>query len=65
MGKVIEKGQPDFTSGELAEGFELVWLSLDDAVAKLKKDKPLNYEGKFIQERDLRFLEEAKKSKFG
>ena len=65
LGKVIEKGQPDFTSGELAEGFELVWLSLDDAVAKLKKDKPLNYEGKFIQERDLRFLEEAKKSKFG
>lgn len=61
LGKVIEKGQPDFTSDELTNGFELVWLSLDDAIAKLKKDKPSNYEGKFIQKRDLRFLEEIKR----
>jgi len=36
-------------------------MTLDEAIKKCKKDKPTNYEGKFIQERDLTFLQEARK----
>ncbi len=60
LGKIISKGVPHFEQGEIDEGFELVWLLFPDAIAQLKKDKPSNYEGRFIQERDLKFLEEAK-----
>lgn len=61
MGNVIKKGETSFTKSERKRGFELVWLSLEDAIGQLKKDKPEDYEGKFIQERDLAFLEEVKK----
>ncbi|PIP27617.1 MAG: ADP-ribose pyrophosphatase [Candidatus Moranbacteria bacterium CG23_combo_of_CG06-09_8_20_14_all_39_10] len=54
------KGQPNFTEKEINDGFEIMWVSLDDAIEKLKKDVPDNYEGKFIKVRDLYFLEEAK-----
>jgi hypothetical protein len=37
-----------------------LWVSLDEAIEKLKKDEPNDYEGKFIQVRDSCFLEEAK-----
>lgn len=57
---VGEKGQPDFTEKEINDGFEVAWVSLDEAIEKLKKDNPDNYEGKFIKMRDLCFLEEAR-----
>ena len=60
IGKVINKGKQKLEQSEKDEGFELVWLSLDEAIKVFKSDKAENYEGKFIQERDLRFLEEAK-----
>ena len=60
IGKVINKGKQKLEQSEKDEGFELVWLSLDEAIKTFKSDKAENYEGKFIQERDLRFLEEAK-----
>lgn len=60
LGKVVHKGKQYLEQGEVDEGFRLVWCSLPNAISALKKDKPLNYEGKFIQKRDLRFLEEAK-----
>lgn len=48
---------PDFTESELREGFEIKWLeNLETAIKTLKVDKPDNYEGKFIQKRDLTFL---------
>jgi len=40
-------------------GFQLVWLSLDEAIEVLGNDKPINYDGKFIQKRDLIFLKET------
>lgn len=47
--------------GELAEGmFEVKGKSIDDAIALLSQDKPDNLEGKFIQKRDLAFLQAAK-----
>jgi 8-oxo-dGTP pyrophosphatase MutT (NUDIX family) len=60
-GKIISKGEPHFTKKELDQGFRIVWLSLKDTIKKIKSDKPENYEGSFIQKRDLRFLEEVRK----
>ncbi len=60
IGDIIKKGEPSFTEDEIREGFKLVWLKLEEAVSQLRKDKPMDYQGKFIQERDLSFLEEVK-----
>ncbi|HUW21395.1 MAG TPA: NUDIX domain-containing protein [Candidatus Bathyarchaeia archaeon] len=60
LGKVISKGKPDFTEKELSQGFKLVWLPLRDAISKVENDKPKNYEGSFIQKRDIVFLKKAK-----
>lgn len=57
-GKVLSKGEPHYTTKELKRGFELKWLILDEAIKKIKTDKPQSYSGKFIQKRDLRVLEE-------
>ncbi|MBD3329072.1 NUDIX domain-containing protein [Candidatus Dojkabacteria bacterium] len=58
-GKIISMGEPDFTEKELCQGFEIVWLSLEDAISKVEKDKPRNYPGSFIQKRDIEFLKKA------
>lgn len=60
LGKIISKGNPKFTEEELNCGFKLVWLFLDEAISKIESDKPINYEGAFIQQRDLEFLKKAK-----
>ena len=60
-GKIISKGEPDFTEKELSQGFKIVWLSLKDAIFKVENDKPENYEGSFIQKRDLVFLKKTEK----
>jgi len=56
---VISIGKQKLEESEIDEGFQLVWLSLNNAIRKLEKDKPTNYEGRFIRERDLTFLKEA------
>ncbi len=58
-GKIISKGKPDFTENELSQGFKIVWLSLKDAISKVENDKPENYDGSFIQKRDLILLKKA------
>lgn len=60
LGKIITKGKPEFTEDEVSHGFQLVWLSLDEAINTITNDKPTDYEGAFIQKRDLRFLQKAK-----
>jgi 8-oxo-dGTP pyrophosphatase MutT (NUDIX family) len=55
-GKIISKGEPAFTEKELSQGFKIVWLSLKDAISAVESDKPENYEGAFIQKRDIEFL---------
>jgi len=57
---VGEKGDPDFTQKEIDNGFEIKWVSLDEAIKLLEEDKPEGYEGGFIQIRDRSFLKEAK-----
>ena len=59
-----EKMEPNFTEDEINEGFEPVWLSLDDAIKTLESEGNIkHYWGKFIQTRDLYLLKEAKKTR--
>ncbi len=58
-GRIISKNKPNLTKKELSQGFKIIWLSLNDAISKIKNDKPRNYEGFFIQKRDLDFLKKA------
>ncbi|MFH0779984.1 MAG: VTT domain-containing protein [Parcubacteria group bacterium] len=61
LGKIISKGKPEFTEGEVSHGFELVWLNLDEAISKVENARPEGYEGAcFIQKRDLIFLKKAR-----
>ncbi len=61
LGKIISKGTPHLEPDEVEEGQQLVWKTLDEAIEAIRNDKTDDYEGKFIQQRDLAFLEEAKK----
>lgn len=61
-GKIISKGDPDFTKKELSQGFKIVWLPLKEAIFQVENDKPKNYEGSFIQKRDLWFLKKAEQA---
>lgn len=56
-----EIGDPAFTEEENLKGFEVKWLKLEDALGLLEKDKPTNYEGRFIQRRDSFLLTEAQR----
>lgn len=55
-----EKGVAQFTEEEADRGFELIWVSLDEAIDLLKNDNPSDYHGKLIRQRDSVFLKEAK-----
>lgn len=61
---VGSKGKPSFTVEEIEDGFQIKWLPLEQAIALLDSDKPLNDEGRlYIVPRDRIFLEAAKSSK--
>jgi 8-oxo-dGTP diphosphatase len=51
----------NFTGDEVTEGFQLQWVLVAEAIPLLEKDIPENYEGKFIQKRDLVILNYYKK----
>ena len=54
------KGRPQLTEDEVSDGFETVWLILDNAIETIEREAPVeDYEGKFIQLRDLTFLKTA------
>jgi hypothetical protein len=61
LGKVIKKGKMNLEQDEIDEGFELVWLSLEEALIRVKSATPKSYEGSFIQKRDTIFLQTAAK----
>lgn len=57
-----EKGEPHLEEGEIADGFDPVWMDLESAIQTLEAEDSIeNYEGRFIRLRDLTFLKEAKK----
>ena len=53
--------EPKFDKEELADGFSLKWVSIDKAITLCEKDKPIDYYGTFIRDRDHEFLKRAKK----
>ena len=56
------KNKPNYEQYEIAEGFEPVWMSLDEAIATLEREGTVeHYEGKFMQLRDFIVLKEGKK----
>ena len=59
---VGEFGDPSFTDKEKGDGFQLLWVTLDEAIELLSHDNPDNYVGKFIQKRDLFFLSKVHKT---
>lgn len=59
--QVGEQVESALEEGELAEGMvEAKAKSIDDAIRILEQNKPNNYEGLFIQKRDLAILKAAK-----
>lgn len=54
--KVGEQGEQKLEKDEIAEGHELMWIKIEEAIKLIKSDKPTSYEGKFIQKRDLPVL---------
>lgn len=58
---VKKQGEPHFTKSEKEEGFELEWLSINEALRKFKQDDHSLYVAKFMSTRDQMFLKEARK----
>jgi hypothetical protein len=55
-----QKGATHLEEDEIANGFEPVWVSIEDAIKILESEAPVeDYEGKFIQLRDVTLLREA------
>lgn len=55
-----EKGIPHLEEGEIEEGFITEWMDLNTAIKTLEEESGVeDYQGKFIQMRDLTFLKEA------
>lgn len=53
---------PSFTQSEIDEGFEMVWVdSIETAITLLQQDNPKNYDGLFIQRRDIHLLQMARR----
>ncbi|NOQ56326.1 MAG: NUDIX domain-containing protein, partial [Nanohaloarchaea archaeon] len=48
---------PSFTDKERSDGFRIRWVTIDEALKLLKNDRPKTQSGKFIQKRDLAFIE--------
>jgi 8-oxo-dGTP diphosphatase len=62
--KVVgEIGEPKLEEGEKEEGQITLWLEPSVLLAKMKSDKPGKFEGHFILEREINFLEEYLRSK--
>ena len=59
-GKIISKGEQHFMEDEIAAGFQVVWMSLDDAIATLEKDNSERYDCFFMKQRDLAILQAVK-----
>lgn len=56
---VGSKGEPNFTEKELADGFSVLWIPLQEAIKRISETNTEDYQGKFIVPRELVFLREA------
>jgi 8-oxo-dGTP diphosphatase len=58
------KGEPSFMPDEIADGFKVAWLGLAEAIKILESENEVeDYEGKFINARELFFLKQVKQNK--
>jgi ADP-ribose pyrophosphatase YjhB (NUDIX family) len=55
-----EPGETHLTELEREHGFQLRWLSLEEAIGVLERDTPADLFEKFIRARDLIFLRKAR-----
>jgi hypothetical protein len=55
-------GQPKLEDGEIEEGQTTLWLPPEEVLGKMKVDVPGKYEGYFILQREITFLEEYLKT---
>lgn len=61
--KVGKQLAPSFTQSEIDEGFEIIWANnIKLAIELLEHDHPQNYDGLFIQRRDITLLRAAMES---
>lgn len=51
-----EIGEPHLMPDEIAEGFEVMWVTPIEAIRLLESSIPTDYEGKFIIKRDLAII---------
>lgn len=52
--------EPFFTEEEIADGLQLEWVDIDEAIKASESDQPGSDAGKFIRHRELAFLLRAK-----
>ena len=61
IAKVVgEKGTPKLEKDEIEEGFETIWLPIDEALRKVKESKKIIYEAQYMIARDTALLDVAK-----
>ncbi len=53
-----EIGAPKLEAGEIEEGHETLWMSPSVVLEKMRTDEPKKFEGYFILEREITFIEE-------
>jgi 8-oxo-dGTP pyrophosphatase MutT (NUDIX family) len=56
---VGKKGTPQLMEDEIEEGFQTVWLPLEDALNRVKESQRDVYEAQYMVARDTAFLEAA------
>lgn len=57
---VGEKGNPSFVGYEIDDGFEPLWVDIDQAIKLVENSEPTSYDGPFIKIRDFILLNKAK-----
>lgn len=60
---VGNKGSNSLTPDEIAKGFKVIWVDLDEGIKLLESDNSDDYQAKFVKERDLMILRLAKEMK--
>ena len=67
MADVTSLGKPNLDEGERKAGYKLQWITIENAIKTLEREKPRaeewveNYMGKFIVKRDLELIKTAKR----
>lgn len=59
---VGKKGVPRFEEDEIEDGFQIIWVSLDEAIRLVEESNTEEYQSGFIIPRELVFLREVKRS---